>query len=501
MTLDPRLHPWVRDWLASGTKPMRCSGRETFARSGETIDVIDPATECAIATVPDADAADVAIAVEAAAAEFARGTWTRASAAERERVLLTLATAIETHADELQHLIVLENGKLLSAARREVDGCVRFVRYTAGWATKIRGETLDVGFAPSASGAFAYTRREPVGVVAGIIPWNMPLAMAAWKSVPPLMCGCTVVLKPAEEAPLSTLRLAELACEAGLPPAALNVVTGGRKAGRALVAHPNVAKIAFTGSTATGTEIYTRAAARLARVSLELGGKSPVAVFRDAASPQTAQMVADGIFYNQGQVCAAGSRLYVERAIFDDFVAEVGRKGRTLTLGSGFDPDATMGPLVSSAQRARVARDVEEAIAAGAHPAIGGRAPQRQGYFYEPTVLTAVGRDLRIIRDEVFGPVLVALPFEGEDALVEAMNDTPYGLSASVYTNDLSRVHRLVPRINAGTVFVNSPARTDPNLPFGGVKSSGIGREQGSSMIDLYTELKTVVINPSIYSS
>ena len=494
MTLDPRAHPSVRDWLASGRKTMRCDGREMMSASGQTIDVIDPATESPIATVPDANADDVAIAVDAAAREFDRGAWPRASSAERERVLLALAASIETHADELQHLIVLENGKLLSAARREVDGCVRFVRYAAGWATKITGHTLDVGVAAAANSVFAYTRREPVGVVAGIIPWNMPLAMAAWKSVPALMCGCTVVLKPSEEAPLSTLRLAELAYEAGLPPAALNIVTGGAAAGRALVGHPAVDKIAFTGSTAAGIEIYTHAAARLARVSLELGGKSPVAVFRDAVSPQTAKAVADGIFYNQGQVCAAGSRLYVERAVFDEFVGEIARLGAALTLGSGFDPVATMGPLVSSAQRASVSRDVEEAVAAGAHVTAGGRAPDRTGYFYEPTVLTTSRSDLRLVRDEVFGPVLVAMPFDTEDALVNAMNDTPYGLSANLYTNDLSRVHRLVPRIKAGTVFVNSPARTDPNLPFGGVKQSGIGREHGPAMIDLYTELKTVVI-------
>jgi phenylacetaldehyde dehydrogenase len=382
-----------------------------------------------------------------------------------------------------------------------VDGCVRFVRYAAGWATKITGQTLDVGTAQAPNGVFAYTRREPVGVVAGIIPWNMPLAMAAWKSVPALMCGCAVVLKPSEEAPLSTLRLAELAYEAGLPPAALNIVTGGATAGRALVAHPAVDKIAFTGSTAAGHEIYTHAAARLARVSLELGGKSAVAVFRDAVSAQTAKAVADGIFYNQGQVCAAGSRLYVEGAVFDEFVGEVARLGSALTLGSGFDPGATMGPLVSAAQQASVARDVEEAVAAGAHAAAGGHAPDRTGYFFQPTVLTTSRPDLRIIRDEVFGPVLVAMPFDSEDALVNAMNDTPYGLSANLYTNDLSRVHRLVPRIKAGTVFVNSPARTDPNLPFGGVKQSGIGREHGPAMIDLYTELKTVVINPSMHSS
>ena len=496
MTLDPRAHPSVRHWLAGARKTMRCGGEEVNAASGRTFDVVNPATEAIIATVPDADAVDVDAAVSAAAAEFDHGAWRTASSADRERILLSLATSIDAHAEELQHLIVLENGKLLSAARREVDGCIRFVRYAAGWATKIAGQTLDLGAATAADGVFAYTRREPVGVVAGIIPWNMPLAMAAWKSVPALACGCTVVLKPAEEAPLSALRLAELAYDAGLPPAALNVVTGGAAPGQALVAHPRVAKIAFTGSTAVGTTIYTGAAARLARVSLELGGKSPVAVFRDAMSPATVKAVAAGIFYNQGQICAAGSRLYVERPIFDEFVGAVAWIAKDLRLGSGFDADATMGPLISADHRARVSSDVDEAVAAGARLAAGGRAPVRPGYFFEPTVL-ATRADMRIVRDEIFGPVLVAMPFDGERDLIDAINDTPYGLSASVYTQDLSRVHRLVPRIQAGTVFVNSPSRTDPNLPFGGMKQSGIGREHGSSMIDLYTEIKSVVIGYS----
>jgi phenylacetaldehyde dehydrogenase len=492
MTLDPRAHPSVRQWLAGTRKTMWIAGRAVDAASGRTIDVTDPATETVIATVPDADATDVHAAVSAAAEEFDRGTWRTAPAAERERILLALAASIETHAEELQHLIVLENGKLLSAARREVDGCIRFVRYAAGWATKIAGQTLDLGGAPT-DGVFAYTRREPVGIVGGIIPWNMPLSMAAWKSVPALACGCTVVLKPAEEAPLSALRLAELACEAGLPPAALNVVTGGATAGQALVAHPRVAKIAFTGSTMVGTAIYAAAASRLARVSLELGGKSPVAVFRDSLSPATINAVVNGIFYNQGQICAAGSRLYVERPIFDEFVGEVARAANGLRLGSGFDRSASLGPLISAEHRGRVSRDVDEAIAAGAGLAAGGHAPTRDGYFFEPTIL-ATRADMRIVREEIFGPVLVAMPFDAESDLLEAMNDSPYGLSASLYTQDLSRVHRLIPRIQAGAIFVNSPARTDPNLPFGGMKQSGIGREHGSSMIDLYTELKSVVI-------
>jgi len=492
--LDARTHPGVRDWLAEPAKTMWSGGRAWTGSSAARIDVRDPATESAIASVPDATAADVDHVVSTAAAAMDAGAWTGRTPSDRERCLLRLADVVEAHADELQHLIVVENGKLLSAARREVEGSIRFIRYAAGWATKIAGETLDVNFEQPGANFLAYTRREPVGVVAGIVPWNMPLSMAVWKAAPALACGCAVVLKPAEETPLSALRLAELAADAGVPAGWLSVVTGGADAGRALVAHPLVSKVAFTGSTEAGRHVAQAAAGRLARVSLELGGKSPAIVFSDVDAESVASAVAQGIFYNQGQVCAAGSRLYVHRPLLDQMVERVGRLAAGLTLGPGLDPDARLGPLVSEAQRRRVLGYIDSGLSAGAEAVVGGKAPDRPGYFVEPTVFTGVRPGQDIVQEEIFGPVLVALPFDDEDELMAAVNDTPYGLSASLYTEDLSRAHRLIPRIRAGSVFVNSPARTDPNLPFGGVKASGLGREHGSSMIDLYTELKSVVI-------
>ncbi len=493
MALDPRVNADTRSWLAAPTKGMWCEGRSVGAESGRTLSVVDPATEAMLGEVPDAGAADVDAAVASARRAF-EGAWSREAAAERERRLLRLADLVESNAESLRHLIVLENGKLLSAAQREVDGCIRFTRYAAGWATKITGETLDVAMRSTRADTFAYTRREPVGVVAGIIPWNVPLSMAVWKSVPALACGCTVILKPAPETPFSALRFAELALEAGIPPGALNVVTGGPDAGAALVAHDGVDKIAFTGSSAVGRTIGAAAMQRLKRVSLELGGKSPAVVFADADLASAASAVAQGIFYNQGQICAAGSRLYVQRGVFDDVVSRVAQIARTMRLGSGLDADSELGPLVSSKQRERVMQYVATGLSQGASAVAGGHAPTRPGFFVEPTVLVDTHADMDVVREEIFGPVLVAMPFDTEDDVIAQVNGTPYGLSASLYSEDLSRVHRLIPRIRAGSVFVNSPARTDPNLPLGGVKASGVGREHGSSLVELYTELKSVVI-------
>lgn len=473
---------------------MWCEGWAFAGSSADRLDVRDPATTTIVASVPDATPADVDHIVTAAAEAFASGTWTAVSPSDRERCLLRLADLLETHSDELQHLIVLENGKLLSAARREVEGSVRFVRYAAGWATKIAGETLDVSVEQPGTRFQAYTRREPVGVVAGILPWNMPLSMAAWKAAPALACGCAVILKPAEETPLSALRFAELAADAGVPAGWLNVITGGARAGAALAEHLLVSKVSFTGSTDVGRQVAQTAARRLARVSLELGGKSPVVVFDDVDVASVAPAVAHGIFYNQGQICAAGSRLYVHRRRFDEMLDQVSRVAAGMTIGSGFDIAAQLGPLVSEAQRDRVLGYITRGRADGARTVAGGGAPDRGGYFVEPTVFTDVKAGMAIVQEEIFGPVLVVVPFDEEDEVVAAVNGTAYGLSASIYSQDLSRVHRLIPRIKAGSVFVNAPVRTDPNLPFGGVKASGLGREHGSSMIDLYTEIKSVVI-------
>ena len=492
--LDRRVHPAVQAWLAEPARGMWCDGRPLTGASTARVEVRDPATASVVASVPDATDADVEYVVASAGAALRGGAWHALPPSGRERVLLRLADLVEHHADELQHLIVVENGKLLTAARREVEGSVRYIRYAAGWPTRITGDTLDVGFEQPGMRFTAYTRREPVGVVAGILPWNMPLSMAVWKAAPALACGCPVVLKPAEETPLSALRLAELAAEAGVPPGWLNVLTGGPAAGAALVAHPGIAKVSFTGSTEVGRQVARSAAGRLARTSLELGGKSPVVVFDDVDMAAVAPAVAQGIFYNQGQVCAAGSRLYVHRRRYEEMVERVARAATAMTLGSGLDQEAQLGPLVSEGQRHRVLRYIASGRASGARTVAGGDAPERPGYFVEPTIFVDARADAAIVQEEIFGPVLVVSAFEDEDEVVAAVNGTVYGLSASLYSEDLSRIHRLVPRIQAGTVFVNSPARTDPNLPMGGVRASGIGREHGSSMIDLYTEIKSVVI-------
>jgi phenylacetaldehyde dehydrogenase len=492
--LDPRADPNVLAWLAKPSRAMWCDGGPFESQTSARIDVRDPATTTLVATVPEGSADDVDRVVASASTAFASGAWRALPPAVRERTLLRLADLVEAHAPFLQHLIVVENGKLLSAARREVDGTVRFIRYVAGWATKIDGRTLDVNFEQPGMRFDAWTRREPVGVVAGILPWNMPLSMAAWKAVPALACGCAIVLKPAEETPLSGLRFAELASEAGVPPGWLNVVTGGAAAGAALVSHDGVAKVSFTGSTEVGRDVARAASGRLARVSVELGGKSPAVVFDDADPRTVAPQIAQGIFYNQGQVCAAGSRLYAHRKIYDQLVERVVDEARHMRIGSGFDPDARLGPLVSAAQRDRVLGYVTDGRTSGARLLTGGRAPEREGYFVEPTIFVDAPESLPLVQEEIFGPVLVAQPFDHEDEVIAAINGTPYGLSASLYTENLSRVHRMIPRIRAGTVFVNSPARTDPNLPMGGVKASGFGRDHGAALIDLYTELKSIVV-------
>ena len=493
MTVPRPLDSNLVRWLAEPQK----SGWVDGARSTETgprLEVVDPATESVIATVPDSTAGAVGIAVDSATRAFRDQVWRGLTPAEREARLLRLADLLEAHAVELQHLIVLENGKLIQGAEREVSGTIRFTRYMAGWATKLTGQTLDLSLRTPGTGYVAYTRREPVGVVAGIIPWNMPLSMAAWKAIPALACGCTVILKPAVEAPLSTLRLAELASEAGLPPGVLNVVTGGDRTGAALVAHPGVAKVTFTGSTEVGRQVGVAAMGRLARVSLELGGKSPAIVLADADPARVAAAVAQGIFYNGGQVCAAGSRLFVARPLFESIVGRVTAIAAGMRIGAGLDPSSEIGPLVSDGHRDRVLGSVARATADGAQLRSPANEPGGPGYFVRPAVFTDTTPAMSIERDEVFGPVLVAIPFDTEADLVARVNQSRYGLAASIYSEDLSAVHRLIPLIEAGTIFVNSPARTDPALPMGGLKESGIGREHGAAMIDLYTESKSVVI-------
>jgi phenylacetaldehyde dehydrogenase len=467
------------------------------AVSGQRLDVRDPATGDVVTSVPAAGAADVDLAVKAARTAFESREWGGARPVDRERWLLKLADLLETHAAEFAEIETIDNGKPLVISQRvDVPSAVDFLRYCAGWATKIEGTTVE----PSLPGFrknefFAYTRREPVGVVGAIIPWNFPLMMAVWKVGPALATGCTVVLKPAEDTPLTALRLAELALEAGIPPGVFNVVTGdGPTAGAALAAHPGIDKVAFTGSTPVGKRIGQAALEHMTRISLELGGKSPVIVLDDVDPAVAASGAANAIFFNSGQVCVAGSRLYVQRKAYDAVLDGVSAIAAKMRIGPGMEKGTQLGPLVSERQLARVTGYVRTGVEEGATVVAGGERHGSRGWFHQPTILTGLGPSARVAQEEIFGPVLLASPFDDVDEIAALANGTAYGLSASIWSNDLKRVNRLIPRIKAGTVWVNCHGLLDNALPFGGYKQSGIGREMGRAMIDLYTETKSVLM-------
>ncbi len=477
---------------------MLIDGQWVAAQNNETFQVYDPATGTVIANVAQASEADVDSAVKAARRALENSAWTTMTPADRERLLLRLADLVEAHGEELAALETLNQGKLLAWSQAiEVGGSAQWLRYMAGWATKIEGSTFDVSIAfPPGTRYRASTQRVPVGVVGAIVPWNFPLAMAVWKIAPALACGCTLVLKPAEETPLTALRLAELALEAGIPPGVFNVVTGdGPTTGAALVRHPMVDKIAFTGSTEVGREIGAQCGQDIRRVSLELGGKSPVIVLDDMDVETAVQGAAGAIFFNHGQVCTAGSRLYVSNKLYDKVVAGVAEAAESTVLGSGFDHDAQMGPLVSARHQERVLGYIESARAEGGEIVAGGDRGADKGYFVRPTVVANTDKKaLTVVREEVFGPVLVAMPFSDFDEVLREANDTTYGLGASVWTNRLDWAQRAVDALQAGTVWVNTHNMVDPNMPFGGFKQSGVGREHGRAAIDGYTELKSVCI-------
>jgi phenylacetaldehyde dehydrogenase len=483
--------------FTSQPRPMYIGGDWVPAESGETIDVTDPGSGRIIASVPAAGQIDVDRAV-AAARTALEGKWGAYRPVERERLLLRLADLVEEDAETLAQLESLDNGKTLTMARRvDVRGTAEFLRYVAGWATKIEGATIDVSFPrPKNKDYTAYTRREPVGVVGAIIPWNFPLMMAAWKIGPALAAGCTVVLKPAEETPLTALRLGELLERAGCPKGVVNIVTGhGHVAGAALASHPGIDKVAFTGSTEVGKLVGRSAMDNMTRVSLELGGKSPVIVLADADPAVVAQGAANAIFFNHGQVCTAGSRLYVHSSLFDRVVGDIASHAAKIKLGHGFDPETQMGPLVSERQQKRVLGHIEAGLKQGARNA-GARdlAAPTEGFFVSPTVLVDTSNEMSVVQEEIFGPVLVAMPFDDIEDVIRSANPTPYGLGASIWSNDLSKVNRLIPQIKAGTVWVNCHNLIDPALPFGGFKQSGIGREMGKSVVELYTETKSVCV-------
>jgi phenylacetaldehyde dehydrogenase len=492
---DPLVSRRTADFISRDHR-IYIDGRFVTAAAGKTFPVYNPATGDVIAHVPEAEEEDVNRAVLAARHAFDDGPWTRLSPSERGRMLWKLGDLLETHLEEFAEIESIDNGKPFSVARvADVPLAVDMFRYMAGWATKISGKTLPL----SAGHDFhSYTLREPIGVVAQIIPWNFPLLMAVWKLAPALACGCTVILKLAEQTPLSGLRLAQLIDEAGFPPGVVNILTGyGAGAGAPLAAHDLVDKVAFTGSTEVGKLIVRAASGNLKKVTLELGGKSPAIVFPDANIDQAISGTSSAIFFNHGQCCCAGSRLYVHEKVFDQVVEGVSQVASDIRLAPGLDPSCQMGPLVSDEQYRKVVGYIESGIAEGANIAAGGPVSGvERGYFVRPTVLTNTNPRMKVVQEEIFGPVVCAVPFADEDLarIVRRANDSVYGLAASVWTQNLSVAHKVARSLRAGTVWVNCHNVFDASLPFGGYKQSGWGREMGEEVLHNYTEVKAVTV-------
>ena len=493
MGVAVKLESAVERFVKVPVHKMLIDGKWVESASGKAFETPNPATGGVLARVAEGDKEDIDRAVRAARRTFDDGSWTRMGPRQRQTLLFKIADLIEAHADELAQLETLDNGKPFSESRNvDIPASADTFRYYAGWITKIYGETN-----PSDPGFFNFTLREPVGVCGQVIPWNFPLLMAAWKLAPALACGNTCVLKPAEQTPLTALRLGELLLEAGLPPGVVNIVTGfGETAGAALVRHPMIDKIAFTGSTEVGKEIHRATADGLKRVSLELGGKSPNIVFSDADTDAAVQGALMGVFFCAGQVCCAGTRLFVEQGMHDEFADKLAKTAQGLKQGPGLDPETRIGPLVSKEQLERVTGYLETGKKEGAKPLVGGARNSakglEKGYFVQPTVFTGVRNDMKIAREEIFGPVVSVIPFKDENDAVLQGNNTSYGLAAGVWTRDVSKAHRVARAIRAGTVWINCYNVIDAISPFGGYKESGYGRELGKYALDLYTQVKSV---------
>ncbi len=493
-TSPEQIHPDVQSFISHPRK-MLINGQWVNARSGKMFPTYNPATGEVLAQVAEGDKVDIDLAVRAARKAFEQGPWRKMTPSDRGKLIWRLADLLESNLEEFAQLESLDNGKPLTIARAaDVPLAIDLFRYMAGWATKIEGNTIPISVPYMPGSQFlAYTLREPVGVVGQIIPWNFPLLMAAWKLGPALAVGCTIVVKPAEQTPLSALRLGELFLEAGFPEGVVNIVPGyGPTAGGALAAHPDVDKVAFTGSTEVGKLIVNAAVGNLKKVTLELGGKSPSVVLTDADLETSIPGVANAIFFNHGQCCCAGSRLYVEKNIFDKVVSGVADQAKQIKMGPGLDPATQMGPLVSDEQQHRVLGYLESGFADGAKAVVGGKRLGDKGYFVEPTVLVNTTSTMKVIQEEIFGPVVCAEPFTNVEDVIAKANDNIYGLAAAVWTKDLSKGHSLAAQLRAGTVWINCHNIFDASLPFGGYKQSGWGREMGHEALNLYTEVKSV---------
>jgi acyl-CoA reductase-like NAD-dependent aldehyde dehydrogenase len=483
-------HQEALSWLRSGPKRLLIGGQWVDALSGKMFETVNPSTEEVLTNVAEADAADVDAAVVAARRAFEASSWSAMSPHARTRILLKIADAIEEHADELAVLETLDMGAPLTLNLARVAQVAEIFRYYAGWPTKIFGTTN-----PMDPSRFQYMLREPMGVCGLINAWNVPLVMAATKIAPALACGNTAVLKPAEQAPLTTLRLAELIQDVGLPPGVLNLVPGyGATTGAAISAHPDIDKIGFTGSTAVGRLILQASAGNMKKVSLELGGKSPNIIFPDADLDKAMTAAVETICRNSGQVCSAGTRLFVHESLQDEVTERVAKIASTFKVGSPFDPDTKLGPLISQRQMERVLSYVDAGKSGGAQLTLGGSRVGEVGYFVEPTIFSGVSNDMTIAREEIFGPVLSIISFKDEDDAVFKGNSTEYGLAAAVWTRDVSRAHRVARALKSGRVWINTYAEGDPVMSFGGYKQSGYGREMGAESIEAYTQTKSVLL-------
>lgn len=475
-----------------GKKQLYINGQFVESKLQKTFETYNPATGEVLADVYEATSEDIDEAVKAARKAFDGGIWSKLTPAERSRLMYKLADLMEENSEELAQLETLDNGKpIRETSTADIPLAIEHMRYYAGWATKITGQTIPVN-----GPYFNYTRHEAVGVVGQIIPWNFPLLMSMWKLGAALATGCTVVLKPAEQTPLTALYLAQLIDEAGFPEGAVNIVPGfGEKAGQPLVDHPLVDKIAFTGSTEVGKMIMKNASKTLKRVTLELGGKSPNIILPDADLTKAIPGALNGVMFNQGQVCCAGSRVFIQKKHYDNVVSDMVSHAQSIKQGAGLHADTEIGPLVSTEQQKRVLGYIENGLNEGAELLVGGNKPQEQGYFVSPTIFANVNDDMTIAKEEIFGPVISAMPYDDLDELIDRANNSVYGLAAGVWTRDISNGHYIANRLRAGTVWVNCYNVFDAASPFGGYKQSGIGREMGSYALQNYTEVKSVWIN------